>query len=478
MNLAISKQHGLSSLYSSFIGYSLLFLLATIPLQWIVLFKFLNLALRPTQIILFVTFSLIFFYLVVFNKKIYDLKNVIGIFIGFYAFYLMTLIFALFWTQDLKSGVSIIIKYSTYFLSFLVIVQLILLLPDYKRAYFFSIAIPIGIFLFCGIVSYIYIDLGRNILTDYAASILAGDEKAVQYGFYPTIFNYSFTGVARRETDEYISNSLRNTMVGGFILYYIVLKMYKNFSIPGFFNNYFFIIVKKISIFLSFLLVILSLSRSNMIILFFAIMFSYLLSVLKPRVIKITKTQFRKYMMVTALIALLIPTVTFLIKDYLLNSYKMIESRFEDLGHDSRIGMYENALKEIGNNIIIGKGLGVEIEGSEGKASGRVHNFFLSSWVEAGIFGFIGSLLTYFSIVLIWFFYTFNILIEKRTWELNTSFEWTMTLPIIPLFRCLVSGGGGALTSIEWFCLSLFFACLYRNEYLFWTNKKLIKQHN
>ena len=55
------------------------------------------------------------------------------------------------------------------------------------------------------------------------------------------------------------------------------------------------------------------------------------------------------------------------------------------------------------------------------------------------------------------------VLNRPSSWVLPIEPEWVAVLPILPLFRAQVSGGG-AFTLIEWSCLAFFFGLTARNR--------------
>jgi O-antigen ligase len=124
--------------------------------------------------------------------------------------------------------------------------------------------------------------------------------------------------------------------------------------------------------------------------------------------------------------------------------------------------MFEQAVLLIEEQPVRGAGLGTEVHISSGKEH-RVHNVFLSSWLEMGILGLLTSLAYYLALLTAWGTFIARIVLSPSRWRLRAQPEWVAVLPVLPMMRVLLSGSG-AFTLVEWFCLALFFGLLAKNE--------------
>ena len=130
--------------------------------------------------------------------------------------------------------------------------------------------------------------------------------------------------------------------------------------------------------------------------------------------------------------------------------------RFSNIEEEPRLVMYADALRQINLHPLLGLGLGAELD----RFGHRVHNLFLAAWYEGGLILFFASLAMYFSLIRsIW-------KCGRAAYKLDPSVQdrlllragGILALAILPLFRPLVSGDGGAFTLVEWFCIAFVLA--------------------
>jgi hypothetical protein len=131
---------------------------------------------------------------------------------------------------------------------------------------------------------------------------------------------------------------------------------------------------------------------------------------------------------------------------------------FTDKSAESRMGQYSWALSLINDNPVWGHGYRLSDDGYP------IHNLFLSSWAYVGLVGFVLTAIFYCCFSWIWIRTTISILVRPECWVLAGRPEWVLVLPILPLFRVWVSGGGGHPAYGEWFALAVFVGLVLRNE--------------
>jgi hypothetical protein len=89
---------------------------------------------------------------------------------------------------------------------------------------------------------------------------------------------------------------------------------------------------------------------------------------------------------------------------------------------------------------------------------------FLSAWAYTGYIGF-GLIVTFYVCLLYaWTRWLYLALTRPNFWVLGARLEWVAVLPVLPLFRVWVSGGGGHVAFGEWIALGVFFGLLMQNE--------------
>jgi hypothetical protein len=127
------------------------------------------------------------------------------------------------------------------------------------------------------------------------------------------------------------------------------------------------------------------------------------------------------------------------------------------------LAQYEWAFSLINESPILGHGYALAESGLP------IHNLFLSSWSYVGFIGFALVLIFYVSFIWVWLRWVFLVLTKPSYWILAARFEWVAVLPILPLFRVWISGGGGHFTFGEWIALGVFVGLLMRNEAVRWS---------
>jgi hypothetical protein len=138
-----------------------------------------------------------------------------------------------------------------------------------------------------------------------------------------------------------------------------------------------------------------------------------------------------------------------------------LEARFFDdtTSFESRLSQYSEAFKVIEQNMFTGVGLGQEID------EHTIHNLFLYTWLQAGVFALIAVFVFWSSIVIRIFQHVWQLLMVD-TWSSNqeiTLQAWIAALPIMGLLRVWVSGGG-TLNFAAWFSIGVFLGLLYRHQ--------------
>lgn len=132
--------------------------------------------------------------------------------------------------------------------------------------------------------------------------------------------------------------------------------------------------------------------------------------------------------------------------------------QFSDKSTESRLFQYRWALDLIEKRLLLGHGY-VETDGGH-----PIHNLFLSAWAYTGYTGF-GLIVTfYIGLLYAWTRWLYLALTRPSFWVLRARLEWVAVLPVLPLFRVWVSGGGGHVAFGEWIALGVFFGLLMQNE--------------
>lgn len=130
---------------------------------------------------------------------------------------------------------------------------------------------------------------------------------------------------------------------------------------------------------------------------------------------------------------------------------------FEDTSAAARLEQYSVAIDRIEHHPWTGSGF-YEVGGYP------VHNLFLSSWMNAGIAALFTVLCFYLVLIARWLSFLWMLVKRPERWVLPLAPEWIATLPICPLFRVWISGGGGNLFLGEWMALAAFLGIMLAND--------------
>lgn len=121
-----------------------------------------------------------------------------------------------------------------------------------------------------------------------------------------------------------------------------------------------------------------------------------------------------------------------------------------------RVSLMSDAMSAIENNYLFGIGY-VQFNELD------IHNLFLSSFLYAGVIGFILAVLLYLFILYYWFVGVRYILKRNKSLEVegrNISIEWVACLPILILVRVWLSGSSGHISTMEWTGMAIYMAYL------------------
>lgn len=421
-----------------------------LPLQWYGYRTPLGLTVKPVHLSFFLL-GLAALQIRAVGRSFFFLWKTSGIFILFYWAYLLAYFTCLMWTDNLMEGSVIIGKMGIYFCLFILLFFIFKNVDDSSLKNTINASISLGLLVFLSIVFYIFHSLGRNVLYEIINYIVNSNVDKLLHGIYPVVFNFSSGSVVSHGSEEFIGTSLRNSLIGSFVLFYIM-----NFFCV---DRKLLTVMKKyiIALFLTFLIVV-SVSRSNILVFFIVLGMSFFICNILGEKKKIISF----YLKWCFFVCLLLVALAFNI-DTVLGGIHVVAERLEAIGSDPRLNMFHDAAARINERPLLGHGVGLEVAALAGKHH-RIHNLFLASWAEAGILGLVFSISYYLAAVMLWFRYVWSILRCPDRWTLDVSFGWVAVLPVLPLFRALVSGSGGSFTLIEWTCLALYFGLVAKNE--------------
>lgn len=431
-------------------SFTFAILVITLPLQWFEIIAIGPLALKPVHI----SFSLIVFtYLLfpgVFKSAWRTLKYYRFFFVS-YSVYLILMYLAVFNSESMPVALAMNTKNLIYFLYCISLIGLLHIISDENDQFQMSSFVVISVVTFLIICVYVFQQLERSFFLEYGLALINGDIKELMFGFYKPIFNYSFgSGAIDPDSDQ--GTSLRNTLVGSFILFVAILASeLKNRKGSA-------LVVSRITISILILLIIASVSRSNYLTLIMISIVVFIAGFKFKRTIKIN------YLPLLPLVFIGLIASIILALPYIIPVINILIERTKEIAESGRIDMYNSTITLINKNYLIGYGTGARLGAFHDL---QVHNLFLGAWYQAGILGLISAVAYYLALVI----FFLNTIFRYLLGQIHDHRKlWLIAIIILPLFRALVSGNSGNFTMIEWTCLAVFFTVNSKLKYEFPKN--------
>lgn len=425
----------------SFIKYCYYFFVISLPLQWLSFFNLLGLSFKPVHLtVIFLLISFLLFQ--PYRDSLFQFISHFKYFIIFYVAYLAINTLYFVFTQTQPGNLANLSKLYIYFLFFILFACALTFLKKSGKMPNESLLVVVSVIIFIGIVNYIYFQFGLSFIAEIMDAIRKVSVTKLQFTIYNRIFNYSFTGeVVSKTDDEFLGAPLRNTLMGVFILYFLILQINKDK------NHSFFI--KSLTIFTTFViffLVATSLSRSNLLSLSIILFIGYF------SLSSLLDWSYAKLFVVLAILLVIVIS-----SSSIANIFETILLRLEAIEGSERVDLYDIALAQINENPIWGHGFATAID--TGVMVHQAHNLFLNAWLRLGIMGLIITFLYYGYIL----FKNMQLIIYPEDWHLKVPSKWIICFTVLPLFRALVSSTGD-FTMIEWASLAYFFSYVHLNQ--------------
>lgn len=149
----------------------------------------------------------------------------------------------------------------------------------------------------------------------------------------------------------------------------------------------------------------------------------------------------------------------------------LYERFFEDTkAYDDRIGLNETALKLISENIFIGIGMGEKFSVGSREML-QIHNFFLATWIQSGIFGLISATYMHISLFLYCFYSSYHqYKLRLHEYSNHLNIEYVLALAFFPLMRSYYASNSFQ-SIVDWLTIGI---CLGFVE----LNKNIIHSKN
>jgi O-antigen ligase len=423
---------------------ALFLVVVSAPFLWLPLGGFAGLSLKPIHLSLGLTFLTI---LLGGSRRIWhDLFSGDSlVFVVLYGAYLLWYVLSLGWTPlplVALPGIAKNILYFVCFLALTVMIANIVQKGNFVRVAGFSALA--GVLSFAIYMVVIFAIHGYNVIGQYVSAILAADANRLQFWFYPSLFNFSSASnvASNAPSTGDFTTGLRNTVLGGIVIEAVLLLMWRQDL-----KNRLMQIVALSVAGLAVLLVLLSVSRSNIIVLAISLLLPFAIRIgHKLRYVR------REMLLIPISLVLIALGGAFVLSrgQVTASVIRILQDRFGILANDPRLVMYDHALSDIEQNNFLGYGFGKQVTDSRGVAL-RVHNVFLASWIETGVLGLFLSLAWYAVLIV----RLFSGIASQKTWAHGLYREWALAFLILPMLRVLESGAG-TFTLIEWLALAIY----------------------
>lgn len=430
--------------------------LASLPLAWIELGGLGGKLLRPMHLAV----SLIF--VVVLVPRAWRVKLGVGradivVMLLCYVAFLLLSACSMLPRGNHAGGVNQLAKALIYFGSFVVVARAVTFLlvhaeERFCRATFFGCLAGATIFL--ALATYVFASQGKNLLVEYLAAIRSGNVNDLFRGFYPQLFNFGSSGRwdLRPGDAEYVATHLRHTIMGAFILCFVLLRAVTPVVAAGgrrIVWKYVSAALQGIAVFI----VVTSVSRSSILAMVTVIGLGVCLS--RPTLQFLTVRPSTLIGLTVMLCVAAAASVT-----YLGGMSAVLQDRFGNIADNPRLEMYEYAMAEIAERPLLGHGFAKRMDYNK---SLRVHNFLLAAWYEGGLLSFLAASLFLGSLLWVWGSSILSVW-RREPWNLAIHPAWILTLPVWPLLRSMVAGDGGLFAFVDWICLAKFVAALVANR--------------
>jgi len=447
-NLWASGEPGESSKLplSALVGLGMM---AVLPLLWVNLGRVLGLNLKLVHIGILVL-TLLILIAPGYRRRIVDFTISSRLFVTAACCYLGLLVCSLGWSDAGSESFAQLLKMSIYLYAFILLGGAFLGLRSSraKAMLFWGGAAAVAFFI--GFASWTYSQFGRSLPNEFFDALLEGNIAKLQFGIYLDLFNYTSAGFSERGSANWTGASLRNTLIGGFVLAYISMQIgrVEAYRLSPAVARLVFWGMSVVVI----LLIYGSLSRSNIVVFSIVLIVGHLPGMLHARLSMTRAVKFGGVLLLMSLGLLITSEI---------HIFGALAERLVAIGADPRLGMFDQAMTLIESKWILGYGVGAVLPGVY---ENSVHNLFLAAWYQAGVIGMLVSVAFYGIVLSVWLRAMITLVVDHD--QERREFPWICTLPILPLVRSLVSGDNGNFTLAEWSSLALFYSMYlaYRNE--------------
>ncbi len=280
--------------------------------------------------------------------------------------------------------------------------------------------------------------VGRSLPKEVMHAVTTGD-RDVLVRTHVAILNASADGITKQRNDAFITSSFKNQLASGFVVFLLLGAAFSTKNAPLHSR-----LLKLIALTLVVAIVVLLMSRSNMIVIGMCLSFMGAYRASKLQAFRTVQVQ-----AIAGAAILLLVAIVFLMNPDQGGMVNLTIDNLMRLGDDPRFAHYNRVLSQVTANPFAGHGFGQQA--SDGY---RVHNFILGGFFEAGIVGLVAAIIVSFTLG------STTLTAMIRSWRIDSIH----LLPVLPLFRSMFCGDGGRLSLPEWIALGFFAALISRRH--------------
>ena len=383
----------------------------------------------------------------VWQKAKYLLRRSV-LFFSAYALYIFVIVVAFPFSDAAGALVHVRFLFSS-FIIFSCLVLLVVSSTTEQLARVIYTASIGGFLLFSIYVFFVFSTLGRNLFAELYRAVLSADLVRLTREFYVTIFNFSVDNSIAFGTTDWKAASLRNHLMAGLLVFLILLMAFRPAIQHRLLRTAGTVIAG-----ICFLSVLFSSTRANISVLILVVIFVIV-------IVSLINTEVRPWRLVilTALPSLALFMIISGRISFFQGFFTILSERFSAVGQDPRLLMAAAGIEGIMAKPLLGNGVAMSVLGEHVS-----HNLFLGAWYEAGVFGFLASVLWVGAVYYYWIKTLITVIRKPKRWVLNVAPHWILALPILPMFRIWINGRSGNMGLPEWLCLVFFFGAITINQ--------------
>jgi O-Antigen ligase len=426
------------------ISLSLAAVLVSLPFYWVNLpgtsFSILNFAIlafvlvalyRPAQLV----------------RNLVEFWSVAKLFHVLYLLYVLVCIVSALGRIDLSNYVQEIIRIPYYFCCYLIFGASLLQQSPGKIRRTVLISTLTGICLFVGYSEFVFRSLGTSMLTEVRHALI-GKGSTSAPNLLRIIINYGQGEVNLDREAGSLLGTVRNAISAILTFYsFVTLACLRKSNL----RSYFAAVAVATTVGMSFCVLLVLMSRSNLIAVSLGLAVASVIMLVSPFV----ESKFKLMTIYASILGVAAIGGGFIAlrSDSIENAVGGNVERFSNVTEDVRFANYRSAFEAIKKRPGTGYG-----PGAVAKDGLPVHNLVLAAWFESGFIGFFVALAVFIELVRKW--------MEATLMRVNLRFMGAMemafmpAIAVSPILRRLIGGESGRFMLFELIPLAFFFVLM------------------